>query len=599
MAKVAGEPEPQIAAAASPTELSFRARWQSLIPSNPEEPGQPGFGASSGPAMAFAQPFSTRSGAVTTKPKANPAMSASSSPPALPAVHFTTSPLAVLMELPAEGTAVPAQKTATPSSTATSRTFYVHKPSHLIESGNRTVASITLSASTAAPQSLFAPVSVLVPQELSPKPHSPQSTGPGNTHESSPTEMLHLPAAAQEVQPAKPATPSRNQSTASPSAKDSLATKAQSVPAAGLPTAASAFEVPHPPASATEPQEATSPDSVRSSHAASNPNPGATAELNAKLRSASAVPQRHPEPVAPQDQPPSGFIRPLSAPAAANQGQQPASAAVYLPQAPQHSASSASGANPISANPSHPVPANSGGAATHPQPQDPQHPASHANPTTATPSRPVSANSGGATTHPQPQIAQRAAPSISSADPAASIPARSPYSASTGKSANPATPSTLDTIAALDAGPASPPTTWLHAGATRAEGGYLDPSLGWVSVRADAAGAALHATIVPASPEAAQVLGTHVAGLNTYLADHHGTAAELTVAAPESNQSFAANSGLDSSGQQPRQDGQPSAATQFDANSPRTADVESAPLVAAIQTHAAPEGYGGHISVIA
>ncbi len=79
-------------------------------------------------------------------------------------------------------------------------------------------------------------------------------------------------------------------------------------------------------------------------------------------------------------------------------------------------------------------------------------------------------------------------------------------------------------FAALDAEPDQPAATWIHTSARQVEAGYQDPALGWVSVRADATANGLHASLVPASTEAAQSLGSHLAGLNSFLAEHHGSA---------------------------------------------------------------------------
>lgn len=99
-----------------------------------------------------------------------------------------------------------------------------------------------------------------------------------------------------------------------------------------------------------------------------------------------------------------------------------------------------------------------------------------------------------------------------------------------------------DVFAALD-GESAPAATWIHAGPQRAEAGYLDPSLGWVGVRAEFSANALHANIVPATAEAAQMLNTHLAGLNAYMADHP-TAAAVSMGAPDtSGWSSAANAG--------------------------------------------------------
>lgn len=163
----------------------------------------------------------------------------------------------------------------------------------------------------------------------------------------------------------------------------------------------------------------------------------------------------------------------------------------------------------------------------------------------------------------------------------------------------PASPS--QTFAALDAETSAPHATWVHTSATRAEAGYLDPALGWVAVRADAAGSTLHASIVPSSTEAAQVLGTHLAGLNTYLADHHGTSAQLTIAAPEAGQSSA---GLDPSGRETSQQQQRDRQTNTASESPpstslRTADSSSALPAVGVEFLAASVLSGGHISVVA
>ena len=90
-----------------------------------------------------------------------------------------------------------------------------------------------------------------------------------------------------------------------------------------------------------------------------------------------------------------------------------------------------------------------------------------------------------------------------------------------------------DTFAALDAERTAAPATWIHAGTHHAEAGYLDPALGWVGVRADAVGNGVHAALLPGSGEAAQVLGSHLAGLSTYLSEHHGQSATVTLGAPQ------------------------------------------------------------------
>jgi hypothetical protein len=87
-----------------------------------------------------------------------------------------------------------------------------------------------------------------------------------------------------------------------------------------------------------------------------------------------------------------------------------------------------------------------------------------------------------------------------------------------------------DTFAALDSGLTAP--GWVHAGARRAEAGFQDPALGWVSVRADLNAGDVHASVVPGSAEAAQSLSGHMTGLGAYLAAEHAPVATLTMAEP-------------------------------------------------------------------
>lgn len=87
---------------------------------------------------------------------------------------------------------------------------------------------------------------------------------------------------------------------------------------------------------------------------------------------------------------------------------------------------------------------------------------------------------------------------------------------------------------AIDAGPTHAPATWNITGAHRAEAGFQDPSLGWVAVRAQGSAAdTIHATVVPATAEAAQVLGTHLAGLNAYMAHESPHLGPIALSAPD------------------------------------------------------------------
>jgi len=90
-----------------------------------------------------------------------------------------------------------------------------------------------------------------------------------------------------------------------------------------------------------------------------------------------------------------------------------------------------------------------------------------------------------------------------------------------------------DTFSALDTESASRNSEWIHAGAHSAEAGYQDATLGWVGVRADLGGGGIHASLVPATADAAQALGGHLAGLNAHLAERHTPVETLTLTAPE------------------------------------------------------------------
>jgi len=90
-----------------------------------------------------------------------------------------------------------------------------------------------------------------------------------------------------------------------------------------------------------------------------------------------------------------------------------------------------------------------------------------------------------------------------------------------------------EAFATLDAAGTPGAPTWIHAGAQRAEVGYQDPALGWVGVRADLSGSGIHAQLVPGSADAAQALGSHLAGLNSYLDEHHTPVETLTLTSPE------------------------------------------------------------------
>jgi len=184
-------------------------------------------------------------------------------------------------------------------------------------------------------------------------------------------------------------------------------------------------------------------------------------------------------------------------------------------------------------------------------------------------------------------------------------------------SAAPAAPAgESDAFAALDRANSGPATTWVHASAHHAEAGFLDPSLGWVSVRADGTGSGVHAAIVPGSPDAASALGTHMAGLNAFMTEHQGHAATVTLTSPEtssahtggshpgnSNQGSSSQDGA-TSGQQSQHQDRNQAATYSRGSDPASASQDQTtassrsplqPLSGAFNSN----GNGVHLSVMA
>jgi hypothetical protein len=119
-----------------------------------------------------------------------------------------------------------------------------------------------------------------------------------------------------------------------------------------------------------------------------------------------------------------------------------------------------------------------------------------------------------------------------------------------------AVPGSRETFAALD-GDAAYGASWLHAGTHSAEAGFEDPALGWVSVRADMTAGGVHAAVVPGTAEAAQALGAHMAGLNSYLSDQRTPVHTLTLSAPGGDAGFdqgmRQGAGQNSAGQQTAQ----------------------------------------------
>jgi hypothetical protein len=91
-------------------------------------------------------------------------------------------------------------------------------------------------------------------------------------------------------------------------------------------------------------------------------------------------------------------------------------------------------------------------------------------------------------------------------------------SGGTGSHLHPIAPP--EPFAVIDAGD-NIAAKWVLAAGHRAEAGFQDPSLGWVSVRAQAGTGGIHAAVIPSSDAAAQVLGGHLAGLNAHIASQY------------------------------------------------------------------------------
>lgn len=108
-----------------------------------------------------------------------------------------------------------------------------------------------------------------------------------------------------------------------------------------------------------------------------------------------------------------------------------------------------------------------------------------------------------------------------------------------------------ETFAAMDSGSGVGAPGWIHAGARQAEAGFQDPSLGWVGIRAGVSGGGIHASLVPGSSDAAQVLSGHVAGLGAHLAEQRAHVETVTVAEPQGwgASSLGANSSSGQGGQ--------------------------------------------------
>jgi flagellar hook-length control protein FliK len=149
----------------------------------------------------------------------------------------------------------------------------------------------------------------------------------------------------------------------------------------------------------------------------------------------------------------------------------------------------------------------------------------------------------------------------------------------------------------MDAHASAGAPAWLHAGAQHAEAGFQDPSLGWVGIRADLGGGAIHAAIVPGSAEAAQALGAHMPALHAHLAAQDVALGSLSLHTATGGSGSDARQMQQGSGDQPQQQDRAAAS-----EAPALSTSQIAPTVALPQPASswiAPQRSGAHISVMA
>jgi hypothetical protein len=91
------------------------------------------------------------------------------------------------------------------------------------------------------------------------------------------------------------------------------------------------------------------------------------------------------------------------------------------------------------------------------------------------------------------------------------------------------TPSKHEPFTALDSATIDGTPRWTIAGDRKAEAGFQDPALGWISVRAQSAAGAIHADVVAPTAVAAHILNGHLAGLNAHMAAHYEHLGAVTV----------------------------------------------------------------------
>jgi len=167
--------------------------------------------------------------------------------------------------------------------------------------------------------------------------------------------------------------------------------------------------------------------------------------------------------------------------------------------------------------------------------------------------------------------------------------------------------SAREPLAVMDAGTDSPSAKWISAGGHRAEAGFQDSSLGWVSVRAQLDAGGIHAAVVPSSEIGAQVLGSHLAGLNSDMANRHEHLNPITLSAPDAgsnsqntgrgmSQGDGAYTGRD--GQQQRPEGPEFARTESVAHSSHGFAEEPMSGLEMQASTAGPNPIDGHVSFV-
>lgn len=160
-----------------------------------------------------------------------------------------------------------------------------------------------------------------------------------------------------------------------------------------------------------------------------------------------------------------------------------------------------------------------------------------------------------------------------------------------------------ETFAELDAGTTVGAPRWVHAADRQVEAGFEDPGLGWVGVKADLNGGSVHAVLVPSTAAAAEVLGAHMAGLSSHLAEQRAQVSTLTLADSGVSSGGTAQNMQQGAGQDGDSGG--SANTQWSQQAGSSAGLDSQQEQSAvhggvIEAILAPSGIrGAHISVMA